>query len=202
MKNIFLVSDTAQPSPRWLKAFPDGMLSPVNTLLATRAHADVAWLVTTAPAWETLIAELRRHVPRSAVVILSNNPGESEALTALAAGARGYCHAYAPSAQLREVAEVVGHGGYWLGPELLARLVGILGKHLPADPEALPDVLTVREAEVARAVADGLTNKEIAARIHLTERTVKAHLAAIFAKLGVRDRLQLAVKLTTRHNGQ
>ena len=52
-----------------------------------------------------------------------------------------------------------------------------------------------RERSVAEAVAEGLSNKEIALRLALTERTVKAHLAAVFDKLGVRDRLQLVVRI-------
>jgi len=58
--------------------------------------------------------------------------------------------------------------------------------------------LTVREIEVARAVARGDSNKEIARHLGITERTVKAHLSTLFEKLGVRDRLQLALAV----NGQ
>jgi DNA-binding NarL/FixJ family response regulator len=62
--------------------------------------------------------------------------------------------------------------------------------------DELPEELSGREAEVAREVVAGRSNKEIARVLGITERTVKAHLGAIFAKLGVRDRLQLALRLT------
>ena len=60
------------------------------------------------------------------------------------------------------------------------------------------DTLSAREREVAEAVAEGLTNKQVAARLGITERTVKAHLATVFEKTGVRDRLQLALRLSRR----
>ena len=56
-------------------------------------------------------------------------------------------------------------------------------------------VLSEREVQVARMVAAGASNKEIASRLAITERTVKAHLAASFEKLAVRDRLQLALRV-------
>ena len=84
-----------------------------------------------------------------------------------------------------------------VGPALMARLLRALGARLTrAAPRAdVLDGLSAREREVAEAVAQGLSNKEIALRLALTERTVKAHLAAVFDKLGVRDRLQLVVKI-------
>ncbi len=56
--------------------------------------------------------------------------------------------------------------------------------------------LSLREAEVALAVADGLSNREVAAKLEITERTVKAHLSAAFEKMGVRDRLQLVLRVS------
>jgi DNA-binding NarL/FixJ family response regulator len=61
------------------------------------------------------------------------------------------------------------------------------------------DELTKRERQVAKAVADGLSNREIAARLSISERTVKARLTSVFQKLNVRDRVQLALLL--RGNG-
>jgi len=59
-------------------------------------------------------------------------------------------------------------------------------------------VLTPRERDVAIEVAHGATNKEVAQRLNITERTVKAHLGAVFEKLGVRDRLQLVLEFKDR----
>ncbi len=58
--------------------------------------------------------------------------------------------------------------------------------------------MSEREREVAFAVAEGLTNKSVAQRLDITERTVKAHLSAVFDKFGVRDRMQLALQISQR----
>jgi DNA-binding NarL/FixJ family response regulator len=198
MRNLFLITGQAQPSPRWLQAFPDGVFSPLKAAIAGKKQADVIWVSAGDEDWVGLFARARGHFSRSAIVVVSNAPEMREVVAALSAGARGYCHAWASPEQLREVATVVSQGGYWLGPELVSRIVTVISRKLPPEPEALPGVLTVREAEVARCIAAGLSNKEIAGRIGISERTVKSHLGLIFSKLGVRDRLQLAVRLSGR----
>jgi DNA-binding NarL/FixJ family response regulator len=107
---------------------------------------------------------------------------------------------------LREVATVVVHGGVWTGPELLKRLVAMSHEALSVLPlaaaptsaralEAARDWanLSARELQVAQAVAEGRSNKEVADLLSISERTVKAHLGAVFEKLGIRDRLQLVL---------
>jgi len=96
----------------------------------------------------------------------------------------------------RDVELVARHGGLWVGPELMARVVGAAGRALAPLAKAQQPLLSGREAEVAREVVKGLSNKEIAAKLGITERTVKAHMGAIFEKLGVRDRLQLVLRLS------
>lgn len=194
MRNLFLVAGMAQPSPRWRDAFPDGLSLTRDVAATAQAKADIVWLGTTAPGWDNLLAAALRLFAGVRAVVVSNTPNEREAMLALKVGAHGYCHAWAPPEQLREVAQVVGRGGYWIGPELMFRLIDVVNKVFPA-LEELPRELSGREAEVAREVAAGRSNKEIAAFLGITERTVKAHLGAIFTKLGVRDRLQLALRL-------
>lgn len=134
------------------------------------------------------------------LVVLADDPDERVVLEALAAGAAGCCNSRAAPEVLRQVALVVGNGGLWVGQSLLTQLVGAttrrleaLGQTSPGGDWAAP--LSEREAQVARLVAEGAANKEIAARLAITERTVKAHLTAAFEKLGVRDRLQLSLKV-------
>jgi DNA-binding NarL/FixJ family response regulator len=93
---------------------------------------------------------------------------------------------------------VVTHGGIWLGQELLQHLIGAgrqLVKAPSASVESALQLLTPRERDVAQQAAIGLSNKEIARILNITERTVKAHLSASFERLGVKDRLQLALVL-------
>jgi DNA-binding NarL/FixJ family response regulator len=130
------------------------------------------------------------------LVALSKVPDQQEALMALNAGAKGYCHALSNPETLRQIAVVVSHGGLWVGQDLLSRVVTAAEKVLSREQTtAFGNInrLTTREKAVAKEVAKGATNKEIARSLNITERTVKAHLGSIFNKLNVRDRLQLVL---------
>lgn len=146
---------------------------------------------------EALVASIRKATPGCPVVVLSNVPHDDEGLAVLEAGAAGYTGTLAVAAVLRNIEAVVANGGLWVGPDLLQRLLVALGRHTgqSARDEARLDQLSPRENEVARAVAAGATNKEIARKLAITERTVKAHLSRVFAILKLRDRLQLAIYL-------
>ena len=197
MTNLFVCSPTVQPSERWLAAFPDGVRGGVaDVSTAARPH-DVVWVASAHHGWAALIAGFGRALPQSPIVVVTMAPEADEAVLALERGARGYCHALAVPSLLREVSLVAQHGGLWVGPELMARVVDAAGRTLSGGAErALPDNLSPREAEVAREAARGFTNKEIAAKLGITDRTVKAHLGAVFEKLGVRDRLQLVLRIS------
>jgi two-component system, NarL family, nitrate/nitrite response regulator NarL len=129
---------------------------------------------------------------------LANMPNHAESLHALSLGAMGYAHAYSEANMLKEIKTVISHGGLWLGQDLLQRLIEtsskLTGNH-PEYVEGLLEKLTKREKDVAIEAAKGLSNKEIARILDITERTVKAHLASIFERLGAKDRLQLALML-------
>ena len=96
-------------------------------------------------------------------------------------------------------------GEIWAGRTLVARLIEELGArvrtHPRTDSSARVGGLTTREREIAGLVSGGASNKEIAARLGVTERTVKAHLTAIFRKIGVTDRLRLALYLNGAVSG-
>ncbi|MDR0564427.1 MAG: response regulator transcription factor [Azoarcus sp.] len=195
MRNLFLVADAISPSSRWQDAFADGVYFTLDVAISSRMKPDIVWLSTAVSEWGNLLANALQHFAGSPIVVVSNIPTEREAMRVMASGARGYCHAWASPEQFKEVAQVVSRGGYWIGQALMSRLIGIVNKTLPPLDE-LPKELSEREAEVARNVAEGQSNKEIARVLGITERTVKAHMGAIFAKLGVRDRLQLVLRLT------
>ena len=195
MRNLFLVAGAVMPSPRWRDAFADGHYFTWDVAVSARIKADIVWLSTAASGWKELLAKAVQHFADVPVVVVSNIPDEREAVSAIVSGARGYCHAWSSPDLFREVVQVVSRKGYWIGPALMTRLIGVVNKNLPTI-DKLPEELSEREAEVAREVVSGRSNKEIARALGITERTVKAHLGAIFTKLGVRDRLQLALRLT------
>jgi len=103
------------------------------------------------------------------------------------------------------VRSVVQHGGLWLGRELLQQLINVSTTLLSNQPDQVAealDKLTARERDVAIEAAKGLSNKEIARLLNITERTVKAHISACFERLKVKDRLQLALILNDKSSRQ
>mgnify|MGYP001417675069 FL=1 len=198
MTRQIFVTARPQPIPRWLEAFPDAvLLSESGGQLdpAPLAEAAVIWLhiAGNQHAAAESVRAVRAVAPHAPVVVLSNVPEDDQGLAVLAAGASGYCSALTLPSVLRQVAGVVEHGGLWVGPRLMQRLMQGLATRGNATPDLSLDLLSQRERQVAVAVARGSTNKEIARAMNITERTVKAHLSAAFEKLGVRDRMQLAL---------
>jgi len=134
------------------------------------------------------------------IVLLCDEPDETTVMQALAAGAAGCCNTHAAPEVLRQVATVVENGGLWIGQSLLQRLVGSTSRLLEEKASEgrrndWSTMLSEREAQVARLVAGGASNKEVASQLDITERTVKAHLGAVFEKLELRDRLQLSLRI-------
>ena len=202
-RDLFLLRTAVQPPvmppERWLRAFPDGLWCNWATLRQTVQAGDTIWIAVTHEGWLDMIGTLLRSHAESRVVVLSPVPYEAEGLRAINAGARGYCHLLAVPELLREVAQVVRLGGLWIGPDLVQRLMSatrILLDRGQAVQQADLSALSEREAQVARVVAAGKSNREVAEQLHISERTVKAHLGSVFEKLGVRDRVQLVLHLT------
>lgn len=214
-QHFFLASASAAVPDRWREAFLAGQALNAaalqSRLLARLPTQCMVWLSSDDAQWPDCLRQILQAQPGARVVLLSSMPEALEGLNALNQGVRGYTHAYGVPALLQEVALVVEHGGLWVGPDLLQRLVGASNTalaRLPAPaktPAPGPTAtaaasawakLSAREAQVARAVSAGRSNREVADLLFISERTVKAHLGAVFEKLGVRDRLQLVLRLT------
>jgi DNA-binding NarL/FixJ family response regulator len=136
--------------------------------------------------------------PSNKLVATSSNPMDSEAIQALDAGCAGYCHAFADAPTLRQVKQVVESGQVWVGTSLMRRLIQSAAQAAPAKAQNnhfWGRKLTDREREIAILAANGASNIEIARNCRISERTVKAHLSAVFAKLNLTDRLQLALRV-------
>lgn len=200
MKHIFL-TDNNLLSPRWAQAFAE--ITTVSELPADwqtdAALADVYWwCLFDSEAGQRQVERLLRYSNR--VVALTRQENIVEARLAISLGARGYLHYLAVPSQLLQVADVVQAGGLWVGPELMRELVRTPAPAVEKVKGPSLAVLTPRERSVAEAVAAGHTNKEIAKALEITERTVKAHLGAVFEKLHIRDRLQLALAINHSSN--
>lgn len=161
----------------------------------------VAWIDTTIPdrpqwtsaAWQSILAN--DHI---SVIAASSNPQDNEAMEALDAGCVAYCHAFSDPNTLKQVKEVVEAGQVWIGKSLMQRLLHNVKRTVPKvvpQDQAWAEGLTRRELEVANLAANGASNSAIALQCHISERTVKAHLSAVFDKLNITDRLQLALRV-------
>ncbi|MEV4460512.1 response regulator transcription factor [Microbispora sp. NPDC049633] len=129
------------------------------------------------------------------VLILTTFDLDEYAFAAIKAGAAGFLLKDVPPAELISAIRSVHTGDAVVAPSTTRRLLDRFAVLLPEGDQRRQDtgVLTVREREVMVHVARGLSNTEIAARLHLAEATVKTHLGRILAKLGLRDRAQVVV---------
>jgi DNA-binding NarL/FixJ family response regulator len=146
---------------------------------------------------------IRAEHPGTAVVVLTTYDDDVNVLTALQAGALGYLTKDAEPRQIRGAVRTAAQGNVVLDPQVHTQLLAAAGRGRPAaaSPSPLPDGLTPREAEVLRLVAAGLTNAEIAARLVVSEATVKTHVNNLYAKAQVTSRSQ-AVIYAHRHGMQ
>lgn len=152
------------------------------------------------PVLDGVAATQRLHaaLPECRVIVLTTFDDDEYIFDGLRAGAVGYLLKDASSDKLFEAIRAAARGESFLQPSVAARVVAEFARMAAAGAggrsEALPEPLSEREIEVLRLVAQGASNKEIAATLFITEGTVKNHLTSILAKLGVRDRTQAALK--------
>jgi DNA-binding NarL/FixJ family response regulator len=128
------------------------------------------------------------------VLVLTTFDNDEIVLGALRAGASGFLLKDAPGDQLVAAIKIVAGGGSLFAPSVTRRLVERFLDDAPQD-SIVPglDELTDREQQILRLVADGLSNAEIAARLVLSQHTVKTHVTHLLQKLDLRDRTQVVV---------
>ena len=153
--------------------------------LAAELQPDVVLMDLRMPGMDglTAIERLRETHSHIAVVILTTYNEDDLMVRGLRAGARGYLLKDTDRETLFHAIRAAARGEMLLKPEIIAKVLA----HAAAPPSGPLD-LTDREREVLEAVAQGERSKEIAARLYITERTVKAHLTSIYNKLGVDSR--------------
>jgi len=132
------------------------------------------------------ITDIPRLAAATLVIVVTASERPEDVLAAVRAGARGAVSKSDPVETLLEAIRAVADGHVWMPPALQARLVGEL-----RNPNA--ELLTPREREIVRFVANGLRNSEVAAKLFISVVTVKTHLSNIFQKLGIRDRTDLVL---------
>jgi DNA-binding NarL/FixJ family response regulator len=164
-----------------------------------RAHRpDVAVLDIRMPKTDGLAAavEIRRAMPDTAVVMLTTFDEDAYVAQALSQGASGFMLKAADPRELIIGVKAVADGAAYLSPRIAHRVItqlsgGKLERIAPAKARVAD--LTPRERDVLALVGTGLSNQEIAARLHLSEGTVKGYVSAILLRLEVRNRVQAAI---------
>jgi DNA-binding NarL/FixJ family response regulator len=157
-----------------------------EALAAAEEHApDVVLIDLVMPNVDGIeaIRGLRERVPAARAIVLSSFIEDEKLLPAVRAGAAGYLLKDVEPQQLVEAIRTVHAGGALLHPRVASRLL----EEMASDP------LTPREREVLALIGRGMANKVIARELSLSEKTVKAHVSSILAKLGVSDRTQAAL---------
>jgi len=167
--------------------------------LAREVRPDVVLMDLRMPRCDGVEAtrRLRAEAPEVKVVVLTTYSDDKSVLEALRAGARGYLTKDAGGEQIHEALRQVLDDQAVIDPAVQRHLVDAIAGG-PAPRPAFRDGLTPREAEVLSLMAGGLSNTEIAARLVVSEGTVKSHVNHLFAKIGARDRAQ-AVAYAFRH---
>ena len=125
-------------------------------------------------------------LPNTRVIVLTTYADDASVFAALKAGARGYLTKDSDASEIKRAIETVHRGEALLDPSVQRRLLD----GLIAPAESHPDGLTQREVDVLRLMASGLSNQQIAAKLFISEATVKTHINNIFSKAGLRDRGQ------------
>lgn len=156
--------------------------------LCAELHPEVVLMDLRMPGMDgiTAIEKLRQTQPEIAVVILTTFNEDDLMLRGLRAGAKGFLLKDTDRQALFDTLRAAAHGETLLKPEIMSRLLNNVGATHWVAPTF--GGLTDREKEVLAAVARGERSKEIALQLNITERTVKAHLASIYQKLGVDSR--------------
>lgn len=150
------------------------------------------------------ISALKECQPDIRIIVLTQEPDEREEMCAILFGAKAYCSHALAQTLLTKILKTVLSNELWVDRKFVTRLlteIEDITKIKHAEANKLNQgvaTMTPREGEIAALVATGASNRYIAEQLHISERTVKAHLGGIFKKMGITDRLQLALYMN-RH---
>jgi len=170
----------------------------VEKVKALRSFRELRHTLTEKPE-DIVIVDLNNVTPfdltqlKCNVLVLTGVPKFNEAIKLMRFGIRGYGNRMMNEGNLTQAVNSVRTGQVWMPPFIMSKLITSIPENEGANDENQSG-LSEREQEVAKYVATGLTNKEIAEEMEITVRTVKAHMTSIFNKTGLRDRVALALQ--------
>jgi len=211
MRRILLVEDHASFRQTLALVFDQQpefeVVAQAGTLAETRRkmdgiEADLGVIDLTLPDGEgtELIEELREANPEFAALVLTASLDRTEHARAVEAGAAGIVHKSADVDTIIDATRRIGEGETLLSEDELIALLRLAGQNREEKVEARASIeqITPREKEVLQKLAEGLSNKEIAASLHMSVDTERTHMMNILNKLGVHSRLQ-ALVFAARH---
>jgi len=147
------------------------------------------------------IAPILETAPSQKIVMLTVSESSDDVTAALNSGAKGYVLKGVGSKALAEIIRSVAAGESYVAPTLSARLLSSRASPAPKRPSPIA-ALTPREQQVLEFVASGLSNKHVARKLDLHEKTIKHHMTQIMAKLGVANRTEAAMALRDAIDGR
>lgn len=219
--NLILCCGKMSLRDRWFTALVDqvdqvdhytlyqtGALQELSILVKNRISFDLMLLHRPLLDTETMLY-IREKIPACKLFVLSDRPSEQEGLAFLRLGAVGYANSYISSARLQEAVRVIAAGSVWVNQSLLQHLIATMAAATDTGKTEEPpapgvtramqrlQLLTRREHEIAQLVSQGASNAAIAEQLGISERTVKSHLSAIYAKTATQGRLGLALLINS-----
>jgi DNA-binding NarL/FixJ family response regulator len=161
--------------------------------LALTLQPDVVLMDVRMPIMDGVAATraLTEQAPHIKVLVLTTFDDDEYVTQALRCGAKGYLLKDTPSTELADAIRAIHRGYTQFGPGLMEKAFASA-----PTPEALPEAftqLTPREQEVLQLIATGCSNREIAEKLYISERTVKNHVNSVLRRLNLRDRTQVAI---------
>jgi DNA-binding NarL/FixJ family response regulator len=163
--------------------------------LAAKLRPDVVLMDVTMPVLDGVEAtrQLHEHLPDIPVVILTMHADREVLARAIRAGASGYLVKDCSTDEVVRTVRLAASGETALSPELAASMLAE-AQRADTPAEELEPIISKREEEVLQLVADGLSTSEVAAKLYISIKTVKNHLASIYEKLDSRDRTQAVLR--------
>jgi two-component system response regulator DevR len=146
--------------------------------------------------------DIRAEFPAMRIVMLTSYPDEEAVLSAILAGASGYLLKQIRGRDLVSALEAVGRGNSLLDPAVTERVLERVRRIASGEDKDELSELTAQERKILRLVADGMTNKEIAAEIFLSDKTVKNYVSSILSKLNLQRRAQAAAFVAKHRLGE
>ena len=170
---------------------------------ARRFHPDLIVMDVRLPDGSGIEAcrEIRSELPETRVVMLTSYPDEEAVIAAIVAGASGYLLKQVRARDLVAALEAVGRGESLLDPAVTGKVLERMRRIATSDQPDELSSLTQQERKILALVAEGKTNKEIAAEVFLSDKTVKNYVSSILAKLNLERRAQAAAFVANRRTG-